>query len=247
VKRRKAPPLRFILATTCGLVVVSVVCAAFGLGPKPLFYGLLILYAAYFIYGVITKDHTIWLWLLFGLVTGAVEVVSNCDHYLVEDVKTLFYPDNFPKIGVSPAYLPIAWGLIFTVLGLTGEWVRQRKSLFVASVITALFGSALISMFENLARPAGWWYYRDTPMLISAPYFVNIFEFLSTLIIAPVGWGIARESIKSAYGSAIASGVLMGLWMCAAMRIGWWLMGPCSGAVIQLPCFPVSLPPVWHQ
>lgn len=247
MQRCKEPPLRFVLITTAILLVVAVVSAVFALRAVPLAVTIGLLYIAYFIYGVRTKDHTIWIWLVFGFVTGLVQVGSNCDVFLVEEKAVLVYPTDFPRIGVSPAYLPMAWGLIFTVLGLAGEWIRQRRSLSlpVASIMTAAYGGVLIAMFENLARPAGWWYYKDTPILISAPYFVNVFEFLSAVIIVPLGWAITRESIKYAYLSAIICGIVMGIWMCVAMRIGYWLLGPCSGAVIQMPCSPVSAV-LWH-
>ena len=243
---RKEPPLRFVLTTLLILLIVAIVNSMFSLGSIPFALTILAIYTAYFVYGIRHKDHTIWLWLLFGFVTGLVEVASDCDYFLVEEMKVLVYPYDVPKIGVSPAYLPFAWGLIFTILGLLGEWIRLRRSLLVSSLAVALTGGAVISIFENLARQAGWWYYQDTPMLVWAPYFVNVFEFLSTLLIVPAGWRITRASVERAYVWALGMGAVMGIWMCLAMRISFWLLGPCEGAAIQLPCIPVSLPPVWQ-
>lgn len=235
--------LRFTLITVGVLFVVATINAIFSLGWPPLFVTIVALYAAYIWFGIRTGNHAIFVWLLFGLVTGTVEVCSDCDSFLVDVRKVLIYPDDVWKIGVSPFYLPLAWGLVFTQLGLIGEWLRKKFSLILASVITALLGAVMISIFENLARQAGWWYYQNTPMLVWAPYFVNVFEFLSTLFFVLAGWRITRKgSVGSAYFWAVTIGVLSGLWMCVAMRISFWLLGPCEGAAIQLPCYDVPPP-----
>ncbi len=246
MKQTQDPPLRFVLITVFVLLLEAVINAMFSLGSIPLAVTIVALYIAYAIYGVVVKDHTIWVWLLFGFVTGLVELASNCDHYLVEDQKVLVYPEGLRMIGVSPSYLRFAWGLIFTVLGLVGLWIRNRRTSWVeTALLIAAIGAVLIAVFENLARPSGWWYYRNTPMLVWSPYFVVIFEFLSTLVIVPVGWWISGRSVKSTYLWAIGAGVATGLWMCVAMRIGYWLVGPCSGAIFQIPCKTLNLPEGW--
>ena len=246
MKRSVEPPIRFTLITLGILLAQAIVSAIFGLGPIPLAVTVGTLYISFAIFGLKTKDHTIWLWLLFGLVTGTVEVASDCDRFLCIEKEVLIYPDTFPKIGVSPAYLPFAWGLVFTQLGLISEWFRLRRSILASTLLTAALGGVLISVFENLARPAGWWYYQNTPMFIWAPYFVSAFEFLSTLLIVPAGWRIARASVREAYAWALGVGALMGIWMCVAMRFAFWLLGECEGAVIQLPCDRVPLADVWR-
>jgi len=243
MKRSVNPPMRFVLVTIGILLLVAVVNAAFSLGPWPIVIAIAVLDLAFIVYALKTKDHIIWLWLLFGHITGFIEVVSDCDAFLVEKVQVLVYPSTFPKIGVSPAYLPFAWGLVFTQLGLIGDWLRVRRSLLAASFITAGLGGVMISVYENLARYAGWWYYQNTPMLIWAPYFVTLFEFLSTSLFVLAGWRIAKaSSIRVEYGWVIVTGIAMGVWMCVAMRFAFWLLGPCVDAVIQLPCEPVPLP-----
>lgn len=237
--------LRFDLMTIGVLFLVALINAIFSLSWPPLFIVIVVLYLVFIWYGIRTNNHAVFVWLLFGFVTGAVEVLSDCDSFLVEVRKVLIYPDNVPKIGVSPFYLTLAWGLVFTQLGVIGEWLRKRYGLIKASILTALTGAVLISIFENLARQAGWWYYQNTPMLVWAPYFVNVFEFLSTLLFVLAGWRITRKgTVGSSYFWAITIGILMGIWMCIAMRISFWLLGPCEGAVIQLPCYPVAPPPV---
>lgn len=234
--RTQDPPVRLVVITVSAVLLEAIINAIFSLGSAPFAVTVVVVYVVYIVYGAKTKDHTIWLWLLFGFVTGLVEVASNCDVYLVDEMKILVYPPDGMKIGVSPAYLPLAWGVVFTQLGLIGEWIRQRRSIIIASLLTAAVGGVLISIFENLARQAGWWYYQNTPMLLAAPYFVNLFEFLSTLLFVLAGWQIARSKVKHAYVWALFLGVAMGIWMCIAMRISFRLLGPCQGAVIQLPC-----------
>lgn len=243
--RSEIPPIRFVIIAVSVLFSVSIVNASLQSGERPLVFVILALYVAFFLYGLKTRDHTIWIWLLYGLVTGFVEVASDCDSFLTHDVKVLVYPDTFPKIGVSPAYLPFAWGLIWTVLGLVGQWLRRQQTLLKPTVLIGLLGAALIALFENLARQAGWWYYRDTPMLVWCPFFVLLFEFLSTVVIVPIGWKITKSSVRGAYMWAIIFGILSGIWMCIAMRIGFAVFGPCEGAIIQFECFKTDFVPFW--
>lgn len=247
MRRSEIPPIHFVIITLGILLAVSVANAAFHAGQTPLVITIIALYFSFFIYGAKTGDHTIWIWLVYGLVTGLVEVASDCDAHLVNVMKVLVYPPNVPKIGVSPAYLPFAWALIWTELGLIGEWIRRQRTLLGPTLLIGLTGSVLIAVFENLARPAGWWFYRDTPMLIFAPYFVMLFEFLSTAVIVPIGWYIARSSIRGAYMWAVIFGVGSGIWMCVAMRIGFYLLGSCTNSVIQFPCEPPDLLPSWAR
>ena len=243
--RSQVPPIRFVITTLAILFAVAVVNAALRAGQTPLVIIIILLYFSFFIYGAKTRDHTIWIWLIYGLVTGLVEVASDCDDYLVNVVRVLVYPPDVPKIGVSPAYLPFAWALIWTELGLIGEWIRRQRTLLGPTLLIGLTGAVLIAVFENLARPAGWWYYRNTPMLIFCPFFVGLFEFLSTVIIVPIGWHLARSPVKSAYVWSIVLGVASGIWMCVAMRIGFYLLGSCNNAVIQFPCLPPDVLPPW--
>lgn len=237
--------IRFVLVTLAVLWTVAVICAIFALGPIPLVVTVVGLYIAFVVYGFREKRPVVWLWLAIGLVAGIVEVWSNCDDYLVVVEQVLVYPDTFPKIGVSPAYLPVAWGLVFTQLGLIGDWFRRNNTLLRAMILTALTGGALIMIFENLAHPAQWWYYQNTPMLFYAPLFVNLFEFLSTAVLVLIGWSIARgakdpdnPTKPAVTGWAIFGGFVLGIWMCVAMRFGYWMLGPCEGAVIQFACSP---------
>lgn len=245
--RSEIPPIRFVVLTLGVLFTVAVVNAIFRSGEVPLAITIILLYLAFFIYGARTRDHSIWIWLIYGLVTGLVEVASDCDSFLVNEVKVLVYPPDVPKIGVSPAYLPFAWALIWTELGLLGHWIRQRRTLLGPTVLIGLLGAVLIAIFENLARQAGWWYYQSTPFLIFCPYFVMLFEFLSTIVIVPIGWMIARSSLRNAYIWAVVFGVLSGVWMCVAMRIAFFLLGSCDGAVIQIPCLPLDALPSWAK
>lgn len=246
MKRTQDPPLRFVLIVVFVLLIEGVINAMFSLGAKPFAVTIVLAYVAYAVYAIKIRDHTLWLWLIFGFFTGLTELASNCDYFLVEEMKVLIYPSDFPKIGVTPAYLRFGWGLIFTTLGLIGLYIRKRSPTSVeATLLTAALGAILISVFENLARQAGWWYYQKTPMLIWTPYFVNVFEFLSTLVIVPVGWWIVSSPTKRAYFWAVGFGIAMGIWMCIAMRIAYWFLGSCDRSILQLPCTPPNLPVPW--
>jgi hypothetical protein len=153
------------------------------------------------------RDREIAGWLLFGIIAGVIEL--GTDWWLVAKTHTLTYPSGEPMLWASPAYMPFAWAMILTQVGVVGAWLARRHGLAVATIATALIGGVNIPLYEHLAKGANWWAYHDTPMLFDAPYYVIAAEFLLAL---PLPW-MARRVVTGSVGPAIVLGVVEGLWM----------------------------------
>ncbi len=184
------------------------------------------------LFAYVKKDGVVTRWLVFGIAAGFVELVA--DHWLVAVVDSLRYAPGEPLIWVSPFYMPFSWAVVLAQVGAVGEWIYARRSLWLASLLTATFGAFNISRYENFAHDAQWWSYHGSPMLQDCPHYIILGEFLLTL---PLVWMTDVFLLeKRPLSTSLALGVLEGAIIYAAYRVAYWLVGPCEGAVIQLPC-----------
>lgn len=176
------------------------------------------------------RDPVLARWLLIGFVAGWLEIVT--DAWLVAKTTTLVYPPDEPKVWASPLYMPIAWTLVLAQLGVLGGWLARRFPLPKATLLCALLGGSMIPLYEQMAHSAGYWSYRQTPMLMNAPLYIIVSEFLLSL---PLVWmyGVA---VKQPRRVSALLGVAAGLWMLPSVQVAWWLVGPCQGALIQFRC-----------
>lgn len=78
--------------------------------------------------------------------------------------------------------MPFAWTVVTIQLGYFGWWMGKRWGLPTASLLIALFGAVNIPLYEQWAKNAGWWYYRNTPMVGNTPWYIIGGEFLIALI-----------------------------------------------------------------
>lgn len=177
-----------------------------------------------------TRDPVMHRWLLIGFVAGWIEITT--DWWLVANTSTLVYHADEPKVLDSPLYMPFAWTVVLAQIGVVGGWLAQRMPLAAAMLATALLGGFSIPLYEHLAREADYWYYRDTPMLFNAPCYIIVSEFLLSV---PLPW-LHGLALRRSWPWSLAFGLVAGLWMLPSVWIGWWLVGPCSGAVIQFAC-----------
>jgi hypothetical protein len=177
-----------------------------------------------------TRDPVMLRWLLIGLVAGWIEITT--DWWLVAKTTSLVYPGTEPKVLVSPLYMPFAWTIVLAQIGVIGGWLAQRMPLAAATLATALLGGTSIPFYEHLAHDADYWYYHHTPMLFNAPYYIIVSEFLLSL---PLPW-LYRLAVARSLRWSLLCGLAAGAWMLPSVWIGWWLVGPCSGAVIQFAC-----------
>lgn len=225
----RARTFPFVLVTI-GLVVGANTVASLGsLGPSSataITAGLGILLWGWALW---QRDRRLLAWLLIGYAAGFTELLA--DWWLVTRTESLVYPADEARIVVSPLYMPIAWGNILAQLGILVHGIRDRWGIGVATVLGALIAGANIPLYEHLADGAGWWYYRDTPMLFDAPYYIILGEFLLGLPFAWLDYRLDRDWL-----AAVPLGVLTGLGILVAYVLAWWLVGPCEGAILQLPC-----------
>ncbi len=221
--------LRFVLFTIALLLLLDVISSIYGLGWKAITATTALILALDVAWIVLRKDRALLGWLVFGLVAGYAELVA--DWWLVR-TGTLVYPQNEPMIWDSPAYMPAAWAVVLTQIGYLSGWLRTKYPVEKAAFATALFAGVNIPVYEHLAKGANWWHYDHTPMVFAAPYYVIAAEFLLALPLAYWADRIVRGSLRRSVLFGLAEGVVM----LAAVLIAYWLVGPCVGAVIQLPC-----------
>ena len=176
------------------------------------------------------RDPVVGRWLMIGFIAGWLEIAT--DAWLVASTGTLVYPSGEPKVWDSPLYMPFAWMIVLTQMGVMATWLAQRLTLARASLVTGLLGGLSIPLYEMMAHYAGYWSYIKTPMLLHAPVYIVISEFLLSL---PLAW-VALKAKGSAWAGVIVLGVLVGLLMIPSVMVAWWLVGPCEGAVFQFHC-----------
>lgn len=176
------------------------------------------------------RDPIFGRWLIIGFVAGWLEIAT--DAWLVAFTGTLVYPPGEPKVWDSPLYMPFAWMIVLTQMGVVASWLAERISLVRATLVTGLMGGMSIPLYEMMAHYAGYWSYVKTPMLLHAPLYIVVSEFLLSL---PLAW-VALAARKAAWPWSALLGVLVGLLMIPAVMVAWWLVGPCDAAVFQFQC-----------
>lgn len=181
-------------------------------------------------WALMRRDARLIGWLVLGYAAGVTELLA--DWWLVNRTGSLIYPAGEPMIVVSPLYMPFAWGNILAQLGYLVHAIRGRFGLLAATLLGGLIAGVNIPLYEHLAKGAGWWFYRETPMLFSAPYYIIVGELMLGLPMA----AFDRWMDRLRWPSAVPVGVLEGLGILVAYGIAWWLVGPCQGAWLQIPC-----------
>lgn len=228
----QADPLRmrFILVAI-GLVALSNILGAlthagprFALATTAFTFSVMVGWTAW------RRDPVLARWLLIGLVAGWLELLT--DAWLVRATRSLEYPQEAPMVWDSPLYMPFAWALVISQLGVVGGWLAERMSLAKASLACGLLGGAMIPVYELLAHHANYWTYVNTPMVLHTPLYIIVSEFI---LVLPLVW-LGRLAATRPLGSSAWLGVVEGLWMLPSVMLAWWLVGPCQGALIQFSC-----------
>jgi len=149
--------------------------------------------------------------LVMCLVAGFVELLA--DHWLVRSSGTLDYAPGGPFILTSPLYMPFGWAGALLQLAYLGVRLGQRLPAWGACLIVGLVGAINIPIYEHCARAAGWWAYKNTPMLGNAPHYIILGELLAVLLL-PL---FARVAVRKPLGWSAALGVAYGLYLCACL------------------------------
>jgi len=221
--------IRLALYTIALLLALNGMSAMYALGWRAIACNVGVVLVLDCIYIIRYRDAQVGRWLLLGLAAGSVELLT--DRWLV-GTHTLVYPSDEPMIWASPAYMPLAWAVVLVQMGLIGDWLRPRQGWLPATLLTALLAGINLPMYEHLAKDANYWFYQFTPMFLNTPYYIICAEFLLALPLVGLGAMAARMRLRW----SLSLGVVEGLWMFPIALLAFWLLGPCTGAVIQWPC-----------
>ncbi len=198
----------FIAITQCILMAWSIGSSILASGAWSASVITYSLFAIYLVYAAVTKNPIIIRLIIFGAIAGVIELFA--DHYLVDTINSLVYPNKEAMIWSSPAYMPLAWANVIIQLGYYGLLLSKWKGELVASIILGLAGAMYIPLYEHLAKDAGWWWYNNnTAMVFNAPVYVIICEGLISLSL-PLLIGISsKRNLKM----TAAIGVIGGIWI----------------------------------
>lgn len=222
--------IRFVLVAMAMVVASNVTGSLTHAGPRFALVSTAVTLAVMVGWTAWRRDPVLARWLLLGLVAGWMEILT--DAWLVQTTGTLVYPPDEPMVLDSPLYMPFAWTLVLAQLGVLGGWIAQRVGAARATLAVALLGGSMIPLYEHLAHDAGYWWYRDTPMVMNAPLYIIVSEFLLSL---PLVW-LGSVAMRRPWSWSAGLGLLAGLWMIPSVMIAWRLVGPCRGALIQFSC-----------
>jgi hypothetical protein len=222
--------MRFVVATMLLVAGCNIFGALTQAGPRFALFSTAFTLALLGAWTAYRRDPVLTRWLTIGFVAGWLETAT--DAWLVAQTGTLLYPPGEPMVWESPLYMPLAWTIVLTQIGVVGGWLLQRMSLVRATLLCALLGGSSIPLYEHLAHNAGYWTYVNTPMLWNAPLYVIVAEFLLAL---PLVW-MHRQAVARPWPFSLWLGVLAGVWMLPSVLLAWWLVGPCQGALLQFAC-----------
>jgi hypothetical protein len=222
---------KFIFLSIFWMLALNIPADLYALGWKSAAFNTCLTLVVFGLYSLRYKKSYLPRWLAFGFAAGVTELAA--DWWLVNSTKSLVYPVDEPMLVVSPLYMPLAWTVVLLQGGVIAQWLASRMAPYKAALLSALLCSVNIPLYEHLAKDANWWYYRDTPMVFNAPYYIIVGEFLIGL---PLVWMALHLAKRKALVGSLSLGVLQGVVIFIAYVIAWWLVGPCTGSVVQFPC-----------
>ncbi|MEL7061014.1 MAG: hypothetical protein AAGN46_13415 [Acidobacteriota bacterium] len=228
-QRLQEQTVRFVLLTIGIMVALNIVSSILAVGWISAVVTTGIIFSSYLVYVVVRRDRFLAGWVVLGVVAGFLELFA--DAWLV-GTGSLIYPQGEPMLWKSPAYMPFAWANVLIQIGAIGHVLRHRLSLPLAILATCMLSGLNIPLYEMLAKHSGWWHYVDTPMIFGAPYYILLAEFLIGGPMVLVSMAMDEKPITR----ALPLGVVVGIGLFLVCPLAWWLLGPCQGAVIQLPC-----------
>ena len=174
----------------------------------------------YIVYAILKKDALLGRFIFFGACAGWIELLP--DHWIVADTGTLVYPPHEPIIDSSPAYMPFSWLVVFIQIGYIGYLLSYKYSMVRTCIIMLILGSLLIPFYEYLAIDAGWWSYKNTPMIFhKVPYYIILAEGLLMVSIPP----LYRVVEKTKFWFIPLWGILQGMIMWLCTLIAFYLVG----------------------
>ena len=159
--------------------------------------------------------------LYFGAVFGIVELIA--DALCVQFTGTLDYAvARSPMLWLSPYWMPVAWLVVSIQIGFIGAWLMARIGKVQGALLAAVFGAINISFYEEMARYANWWQYRNCQMLpgTHTPVYIVVAELFIGLCLGPLAYYTMRSTARK----AALYGLLGGLSTIAGGLIGYGLV-----------------------
>lgn len=209
----------FVFATIVVTLLIAWLSSTFALGWRSAFALSVGMYAVLWTFSYVTGDDFLPRLLLFGLAAGIVELAADC--WLVRSTMSLVYPNAEPMVACSPLYMPVAWAVVLTQVGYLGWLISRKERMVEAVILTFVIGVFFIPLFEHFANGAGWWYYRNVPMLGNTPLYIILGEGLICMGLPAF---FAFEAHRSV-GKAVGLGVVQGAWIFVAYVIAYSLLG----------------------
>lgn len=157
--------------------------------------------------------------MLLGLMAGMVELFTDAAGEQV--ARSLVYPTNEPMLWQSPAYMPVSWMVVLTLLGYLCWRLAGLFSRWRAMALAALAGLLIIPFYEESAWYAGWWRYTTLPRIGHTPVYVFAFEGGIVALLPLLTRGLERV----APSRVIVRGLLLGAWMPLVAFVAWRLLG----------------------
>jgi hypothetical protein len=217
--RRLGREAAFVLGTIVVTLLVAWLSSTFALGWRSAFLLAVGMYAVLWGFAIATSDRFLPRLLLFGLAAGIVELAADC--WLVRSTASLVYPNAEPMIACSPLYMPLAWAVVLTQVGYLGWLISRRERMWEAIVLTFVIGILFIPLFEHFAKGAGWWYYRDVPMLGNTPLYIILGEGLICMTLPAFFAFEAHRTIAK----AVVLGAIQGAWIWIAYVVAYYVLG----------------------
>jgi len=175
--------------------------------------------SAIVIYILVTRERLLANLLVFGLVAGFLELVT--DWYHVEVLRTLVYDRMSCSIWASPGYMPFGWAILLFQYGYAAVRLSEFIGTAKTTVLLIAFGASMTPWYEELAWHAQHWHYQGSPAIGHTPYWVSLSY---SLIMAAVGMLTPRFRNASAAGWA-GLGVVIGIVIFCSGYVSHLLLG----------------------
>lgn len=140
-------------------------------------------------------------------IAGFVELFA--DHWLVQGIGVLEYPQVGPFIADSPLYMPFCWAGMLLTFGLLGNYFSNRIGIVMGSILSSVIMGVYVPLYEQMAFSANWWSYKNSPSIGDVPLFIIIGEFLIGL---PLTY-LIRKSMNARREWLTVNGIIIGLWI----------------------------------
>jgi hypothetical protein len=155
----------------------------------------------------ITRDLRLAWLLLFGLVAGVMELLSDWLH--VEYLNSLVYTDYFGfRLLASPSYMPIGWWLTVVQFGYLALRLSERWPQWISVILITVLGMSLPPWYEEFAAPAKTWYYTTDRLMLSRTPLWVIFTYGSCMFFIATMVLLCYRT--RSWGRAVLGGIFVG-------------------------------------